>query len=161
MAPSGSALSAIHVWLICESQRRVYSGKSDVRPRRRANPKTVALSLDKIYHPGKNSKPQVEKVMFPLVRMAQSAGRHDTTQGEGRTGLANRCPGLNPALPLTHSVTSHSDHIPLGTCGVHGPSHPCCLTPSFYNPESEPSQLSSTGIPEQGLGPLPFESLTS
>lgn len=159
MAPSGSALSAIHAWLICGSRHRVYSGNSDVRPRRRANPKTVALSLDKLYRPGKSSKPQVEKEMFPLVRMAQSAGRHDTTQGEGRPGLANRCPGLSPAPPLTRSMTSHSDHVPSGTCGVHGPSRPCCLTPSFCNQESEPSQLSSTGIPEPGLGPLPFESL--
>lgn len=100
MATSGSALSAIHVWLVCGSQHRVYSGKSDVRPRRRANPKNVALFLHKIYRAGKNSKAQVEKVMFPLVRMAQSAGRHDTKQGEVESWASQQVSrALTPLCP--------------------------------------------------------------
>ena len=86
VATSGSALDAAHVWLICRSRRGVYGGKSDARPRRRARPKNVALSLAKIYHSGKNSKPQVEKEMFPLARTAQSAGLHDTGQVRWGTG---------------------------------------------------------------------------
>lgn len=38
--------------------------------------------LVRMYHSGKNSKPQVEKEMFPLVRTPQPVGLHDTGQGE-------------------------------------------------------------------------------
>lgn len=38
--------------------------------------------LARMYHSGKNSKPQVEKEMFPLVRTPQPVSLHDTGQGE-------------------------------------------------------------------------------
>lgn len=44
VATSGSALSAVRVWLGYGSQHRVYSGRSDARPHWRASPKNVALS---------------------------------------------------------------------------------------------------------------------
>lgn len=109
---SGSALCAARVWPVCGTRRRVDSGKSDVRPRWRASPKNVALFLAKMYHSGKNSKPKVERGIFPALR-TRSGGPHGSQTGSGADRASQ--PGSRgsiPALPLTSPRSSCRDHTP-------------------------------------------------
>lgn len=113
---SGSALCAARVWPVCGTRRRVDSGKSDVRPRWRAGPKNVALFLAKMYHSGKNSKPKVERGIFPALR-TQSGGPQGSQTGSKRgqvqTGPATRCPGAPSRLCPSLALGAHAGTTPL------------------------------------------------